>query len=171
MADETSMEELAANFRYMQLFAHMAHNQVSGMHFFEDHEFLGELYGTYEGVYDDLIERMIGLDQSPDIKEINDEANEYLQEAEPTAGLGFFSHLLECEEEVCEMIEKLVKEEGLTQATINLLVQIADDAEKRQYKLKQKLGDGMVNEKAGDALDRLAMSRRRHEESEGEEGY
>jgi len=160
MKDEASMEALAANFRYMQLYAHLGHNKVSGPNFFEDHQYLGDLYGVYEGVYDDLIERMIGLGKAPDIKEINDEANEYLQEAEPTAGIGFFSHLLECEEEICEMVEKLVKTD-LSQATINLLVQFADDSEKRQYKLRQKLGEAALNERAGDALDRLAAVRRK----------
>ena len=160
MKDEASMEALAANFRYMQLFAHLGHNKAAGPNFFEDHEYLGTLYGVYEGVYDDLIERMIGLGKNPDIKAINDEANEYLQEAPPAAGIGFFSHLLECETDVCEMVEKLVKT-GLSQATINLLVQFADDSEKRQYQLRQKLADGELSERAGDALDRLAAVRRK----------
>ena len=55
------MKDLAILYRAAQLLAHEKHNLVAGRTFFEDHEFLGDLYGTYETAYDGIVERMIGL--------------------------------------------------------------------------------------------------------------
>ena len=60
------MKDLAIYYRCAQFYSHAAHNLAFGDEFFQDHEYLGELYGAYETAYDDIIERMIGLGKSPD---------------------------------------------------------------------------------------------------------
>jgi DNA-binding ferritin-like protein len=165
------LEKLAVKFRAMQLIAHAGHNKVSGPTFFEDHEFLGGLYGTYEGIYDALVERLIGLGKSPDLGKVGDEANTYFQEEIKDLCPGssaFLTCLLECEKEANDLVEKATSSKEYTQATINLLAQIGDDSEVRQYKIQQRLGDMGLNEKPGDALDRL-MHEKMQEEDEGEE--
>jgi DNA-binding ferritin-like protein len=158
----TNLDELAAQFRAMQLFAHIGHNRVSGPSFFEDHEFLGGLYEIYEGIYDSLAERMIGLGESPDLWEVTDSANGKVQEMQAgTSSLDILSQLLAAEKTACSEIEGLIKGSGFSQATVNLLAQIADDSEQRQYKIQQRVGKLKLSESPGDALDRLAAAKQR----------
>jgi DNA-binding ferritin-like protein len=165
MSTEYSLESLAIEFRFMQLFAHIGHNRVAGCCFFEDHAYLGSLYETYEGVYDDLVERMIGLGESPDLWKISKAADEQLQGARAgTSSMDYLEKLLECEKEACEQIEDLAEEDGCTQATVNMLVQFADDSEKRQYKIQQRLSK--LSENAGEALDRLAAEKQMETDEE-----
>lgn len=160
-----SLETLAVDFRAMQLFAHIGHNRVAGCCFFEDHAFLGDLYGTYEGVYDDLVERMIGLGKSPDLWQISEAADKELQSMRAgSSSQDYLAKLLKCEKDICEEIEGLVEDAECSQATINMLVQFADDSEKRQYKLQQRLNKLSETESAGDALDRLASEKQMEEE-------
>ena len=80
------MEKLATKLRYMQFYAHNAHNMCKGDTFFSDHEELGELYGTYEGLYDSVVERMIGTGQTIDLVKVQTEAVKMLDsDATPTS--------------------------------------------------------------------------------------
>lgn len=133
------MDSIVAQLRALQFLAHRAHNVVKGPTFFEDHEFLGDLYPAYETAYDDLVERIIGTNaESLSICKVNKAAAEMSSvsptETKPDA---FFRIILKGEKDLCAMIEKSIKEQ--TQGTQNLLAQIADDSEKRCYKLKQRL--------------------------------
>mgnify|MGYP001605842147 CR=1 FL=1 len=65
------MEEVAKTLRFMQFYAHEAHNLCSGDTFFSDHDHLGGLYSAYEGEYDSVIERMVGLEIKVDIAKVN----------------------------------------------------------------------------------------------------
>ena len=139
-----SLSALTVKFRAMQLFAHIGHNLVSGQNFKEDHEFLGELYETYEGVYDSLVERMIGLGTDPDLFEITNAANDMLQNVlyiDNASNDDWFSSLLDSEKSVCAIIQGAMRETftDTTEATKNLLAQIADDSEQRQYKMQQRI--------------------------------
>lgn len=131
------MESLATSFRAAQFVAHRAHHLCACATFLQDHEFFGELYSTYEDVYDSLIERMIGLGQSPDINAIT------LDAARTAAGQNtaevdrMFSMLLKLERSFCAEIAKIQAEQ--TPGTQNLLQGIADESEKRQYKIRQRL--------------------------------
>lgn len=126
---------LASLLRYMQFYAHMAHNLLGGETFFQDHSFLGELYEAYEGEYDDVIERLIGLEEDPDLIQIHKDAVEQLEK--PESYKICFKELLKCEEEICKMIEEIVKDSS--QGTMQLIGDIANKSEMRQYKLKQRL--------------------------------
>lgn len=138
------MKELASILRALQLYSHNAHNYVQGPSFFQDHEFLGELYPEYESDYDDMIERIIGLygSDSLDLNIILDMAVSKLRSYPIKADLNsvYFEAILHCEKELCDHVEKLVKVSGVTQGSIQLITEIANKSEIRQYKLKQRIG-------------------------------
>jgi|688.fasta_scaffold179254_2 DNA-binding ferritin-like protein len=132
------MIKLATQLRYMQFYAHNAHNLCQGDTFFADHEELGDLYGVYEGLYDSVIERMIGLGQSVDLVKIQVEAAKMLDsEAEPKAFSSAFSGLLTCEHDLCKVISDA--NEGASLGTQDLLQAMCNESEVRQYKFKQRL--------------------------------
>lgn len=133
------MDIIATYLRFLQLYAHNAHNMIQGPMFFEYHDFLGELYPVYESAYDSVIERALGLGIELDLKKITSEAN-YLIETKPfevKEPLKLFAHILDCEKILCNLIGQ-----SFDQATIGsqqLLGDIADKSEGRQYKIKQLL--------------------------------
>lgn len=132
------MIKLATQLRYMQFYAHNAHNLCQGDTFFADHEELGDLYGVYEGLYDSVIERMIGLGQSVDLVKVQVDAAKMLDgEAEPKAFSSAFSGLLTCENDLCKLISEA--NTGASLGTQDLLQAMCNDAEVRQYKFKQRL--------------------------------
>lgn len=158
------MTALASIFRFLQLFAHAAHNMTKGCTFMQDHAFFGELYAAYEEAFDDLVERQIGLGKLTDIQERFDIDLKAVNILKNTQGEdltdcdGFYEILLEMEQEVCAKIEKLASGK-ISQGTMNLLAQLADDSEKRQYKIGQRLGDddaaeGETSEDDGDEIKR-----------------
>lgn len=132
--------QIAVHFRFLQLFAHNAHNLVKGPNFFEDHEFLGDLYATYETGYDDTVERMIGLGEDPELMTLQQTAAELLKnEPQPDDNSLWFSRILTGERVLQTMVQKCFAEGGYSQGTLNLLAQFADDSEKRVYKLQQRI--------------------------------
>ena len=132
------MIALATQFRAAQFYAHNAHNQASGATFFSDHEFLGELYGTYEEAYDGLIERMIGLGMEINLPEITCEASTEVEKSgDDHTTTECFKYLLEMEKAICKEIEKEMQIS--TVGTQNFIAQLADDSEVRQYKIGQRL--------------------------------
>lgn len=126
---------LATLLRLMQFYAHIAHNKLGGETFFQDHAFLGELYAGYESDYDDVVERMIGLGEKVDLIEIHKKAADSLYECESYKEC--FKELLDMEKDLCDAIEKLVKDSS--EGTKQLIGGIADKSEMRQYKIKQRL--------------------------------
>ena len=130
------MEKIAMVLRSLQLYAHQAHNLISGKEFFADHGFLGELYPAYEADYDDVIERSIGLGKPINIKKVNQAAAESLQD-DSSVKENCFEEILQSEEYLCEVIQDSL--EGLSEGTRQLLGGIADKSEMRQYKLKQRI--------------------------------
>lgn len=125
--------ELAIHFRYMQLYAHNAHNLACGETFFEDHKFLGKIYPAYEAAYDSLVERCISLSEEIDLVEVQKRAAAMLEEG------ASFHVILTGENVIQQIVEKCFKEDDYTQGTLNLLAQLADDSEVRTYQLEQKL--------------------------------
>lgn len=126
---------IASILRYMQFLGHLGHNLLGGQTFFQDHAFLADLYAAYEAHYDDIVERMIGTGEEIDLVKVQKDAVSGLKD--PKSYEACFKELLDCEVELCNMIEKLV--EGSSQGAANLLQDLADKSEKRQYKLKQRL--------------------------------
>lgn len=131
------MQELASQLRAMQLYAHACHNVVSGPHFLDYHDFFGELYPAYEKDYDSVVERGIGLGMFSNVTQITAQAaqlfakeNYSLQEAQY-----MFHTLLKMERAVCTMVKDYYSKS--TPGTQQLLGNIADMSEVRQYKLRQ----------------------------------
>lgn len=132
------MDHVAIILRALQLYAHNAHNLAKGKTFLPDHEFLGELYAAYEGEYDSVVERMIGLgEEAVDLNEITKQAATAATANEFSDNDGAFSVLLVTEKELCASIDKEMA--GASNGTQNLLQTIADNSEMRQYKLKRRL--------------------------------
>lgn len=145
------MQTLASIYRFLQLFAHAGHHLAKGCTFNQDHAFFGELYAAYGEAFDEVVERLIGTGKLKSVKDriaLDTKASAILAKTdseELTCAEDYFELLLEMETEICGKIEKLC-EGKLSQGTLNLLAQLADDSEKRQYKLAQR-----VAEKEGDS--------------------
>jgi DNA-binding ferritin-like protein len=131
------MHNTAIILRALQLYAHNAHNLAKGKTFLQDHEFLGELYPAYEGEYDSIVERMIGLGEEPDLNDITKQAADAATANEFKDDENAFSVLLVTEKELCSSIKKDMTD--ASNGTQNLLQTIADNSEMRQYKLKRRL--------------------------------
>lgn len=138
------MIELLACLRALQLFTHHAHNLCGRVAFFSDHEFFGSSYGELEGDYDSLIERIIGTKgEVPELelKALLSMVGSKLIDA-PSVGQKenkiFFQYQLKHEQIICKYIEQLCKTGGLSQGQVQLLGDIAQRSEIRQYKIKQR---------------------------------
>lgn len=133
------MNALIIHLRFMQLFAHAVHNLCKGATFFEDHAFFGDAYESHEADYDDVVERTIGLfgPQTVDFKKIAMMAAHELEQADLSAQV--FEQQLKHEQELCSMIDSLCKHKAANQGLVQLLGNIADKSQVRQYKIKQKL--------------------------------
>lgn len=132
--------ELAIHFRFLQLYAHNAHNLIQGETFFADHKFLGGLYGEYEESYDAIVERMIGLGENPELMTLQKSAADMLAtEKQPMDCEGWFARILQGEKTTVAIVQKCFEEGDYTQGTLNLLAGIADTSETRIYKLSQRL--------------------------------
>lgn len=132
------MKNLAITLRAAQLFTHAAHNTISGCTFFSDHEFLGELYGTYEEVYDAVVERMIGLGQAIDLQEITRAscAKSLENDASKMDSTDIFVFLLSVEADIRKWAESYNADASF--GSKNFLQGIADDSEMRSYKIGQR---------------------------------
>lgn len=137
------MKELVVLLRLMQFYSHNAHNLAARIVFHQDHEFFAELYQAYEDNYDDVVERMIGLmgPQSINLNEIQLLASQQLQvfPLQVKENGMFLEQILKFEKQLCLQIEALCKTIGLSQGSIQLLGDIGNASEKRQYKIKQRL--------------------------------
>jgi DNA-binding ferritin-like protein len=139
------MHNLAAIFRFLQLFAHAAHNLTNGCTFFADHKFLQKLYAEYEDAFDATVERLIGIGEIKTANErieIDCKATSILEKADAEnldCAEEWFEVLQDMEIELCKAIEKLAKSSKISQGTLNLIAQFADDSEVRQYRIGQRL--------------------------------
>lgn len=138
------MIELLACLRALQLFTHHAHNLCARVAFFSDHEFFGEVYGEAESDYDSVIERIIGKKGEVPELELGSFMSKVTAKLSGAPSIGqkenkvFFMHQLKMEENICSYVEQLCKAGGLSQGQIQLLGDIAQRSEIRQYKIKQR---------------------------------
>lgn len=128
--------------RAMQMYAHHAHNLCARVVFFQDHDAFGAFYSEYEGDYDDVVERQIGLagDGGLELSAILSGVAQKLS-GKPTVGVKenaiYFATLLTMEQELCSTIKPLLP--SVSEGTRQLLGEICNKSEKRQYKIKQRL--------------------------------
>ena len=130
------MKTTAIILRAAQLTAHNAHNLARGATFFEDHEFFGGLYPAYEAEYDNVVERMLGLEQEVDLIAINRQASEIAAANKPVDDNGWLAALLAMEKRICSVAEQDAK--GVSFGSQNFLQGIADSSEKRIYQFVRR---------------------------------
>lgn len=135
------MKEIAVLLRTMQLYSHNSHNLVKGSLFFQDHDFLGELYPKYESEYDSLIERMLGLGIDFDILLIQIEAVEQLKSLPSNFNENkeCLKILLEMEQSLCSLIEAIIRAIKPSEGSRQMLGEMCNQSEMRQYKLSQRV--------------------------------
>lgn len=104
--------------------------------FFADHEYLGELYEAYESAYDAVIERSIGLGIAVDLSAIGIDAAQRAARWRGNKTALAFDYLLDVERGIVSEARRLSP--FSTFGTVNLLSQLADDSEARQYKLLRR---------------------------------
>lgn len=133
------MKNIATALRKAQFLAHAGHNLISGPTFVQDHEFLGELYPTYETSYDSVIERMIGLGEAVDPIQLTEDAITSLNADDvkfnPTS---IYEGLLDIERQIQEEISDYLSD-GVSHGTSNLLECLADESEARIYMFRQSI--------------------------------
>ena len=135
------MEELAILFRFKQLLGQQCHQMVSRSVFKQDHEMLGDIYEKADGHYDSIIERLIGLGRTPNIPTINLQAAQKLQQLVLSykENAECFSAILNLNKQILQNIEMLAKSPGISQGTLQLIGGHADEIEKENYFLGQRL--------------------------------
>lgn len=137
------MKELLVLLRAMQIYSHSAHHLCKGTSFFSDHEFFGDTYSALESDYDDVAERIIGLygEQPLQLQPLLVAVTQKLTDA-PSIGVQdnkeFFIHQLKMEESLCGLIKKII-DAGVTPGTDQLIGEICNKSESRQYKIKERL--------------------------------
>lgn len=134
------MKELAILLKLLNVYSHNAHNLVEKSLFFQDHEYLAELYSAYDDAYDSVIERIIGLTDSSAINliEINTIAAQTLQSlpSKESENVAYFQKIEQMEQKLRSHIQTL--NPSVSIGTQQLIGGLADDSEKRSYKIKQR---------------------------------
>ena len=141
---ENSLKELVVLLRTMQLFYHNCHNVCFGATFLSDHNLFADFYGQIEDDYDSVAERLIGLygKQHLSLKEIMEKVEdlvEELQEPNKAAVEGMLAQGGLLEFRLKSTIDMLCKSTELSEGSRNLLAQVADNAEMRIYKIRQRM--------------------------------
>lgn len=131
------MKTVAIMLRALQLGAHNAHNLAKGPTFMQDHEHFAELYAAYEGEYDDVVERMIGLGVEIDLVAINKMAADLSAAMDNSSSDASFSVILAADKKLMATVEDEADSASL--GSQDLLQKIADACERRQYKIQQRL--------------------------------
>lgn len=137
------MKELLSLLRAMQLYAHSAHLLCKGQSFLSDHELFGDIYSEVEGDFDGVAERIIGLygEEPLQLQSLMASVNAKIQAA-PSVGLEnnkpLFEHQLKMEESLCGIVKQIIAA-GVTPGVEQLVGEICNKSEMRQYKIKQRL--------------------------------
>jgi DNA-binding ferritin-like protein len=128
------MTDLLALFIALRDFSHIAHLSVTGEAFFSDHEFFGEYYQALDTAYDSVAERAIWLETKPDLFTVHANANKLLATMKDRRD--WFVCLAEGEAKLREELTTAIA--TASEGTKNLLAQLADESERREFKLKQR---------------------------------
>lgn len=138
------MLELAVLCRAMQLFAHSVHHLCARTPFHQDHAFFSDTYQAMDSAYDSVIERIIGLygEDAVELNRIVAEVALKLHDC-PSTGVKenkeFYVQQLKFEQELCKLVETICKHPNVSQGTIQVIADLGDKSEVRQYKIKQRI--------------------------------
>lgn len=137
-----NLEKIAVILRGGQIYAQHAHNFSCGTPFHSDHNFFGDVYDAYADAYDSVIERSIGLGARPNGLEIARKGitavSEFPLECE-NDNRAFYQALALIEQELCSAIESCCKSNRYSEGTIQLIGELCNQSEMRQYKIRQRL--------------------------------
>lgn len=137
------MKELLYLLRGMYLFAHSAHHLVKGTPFHSDHGFFGDVYNDIEGDYDDVAERIIGLygEEHLKLQDVVSGAMNKIADA-PSVGVSdnkvFYDYQYKLDERLKTLIKQIIAT-GVSPGVEQLIGEIANKAEMRCYKVKQRM--------------------------------
>lgn len=138
------LSKIAAYIRAMELYYQSCHNLVKGPVFSQDHATFGSFYEAMGAAYDSVIERAINIegdqaaDLIPQIKEIYDHLK-----GKPCCNVPenkvYFVAALDCEKSLCQMIDQVCKDPATSEGTKQLIGDIADASEVRQYLIMRRI--------------------------------
>lgn len=130
---------LATYLRSMQLYYHNCHNMTKGSSFVGDHNLFGELYPELENQYDSLVERIIGISDQPlNLFEMNSKSGLLMKNLpQQMSNDDMFRNGLNFEKQLIRLCEEIDKS-GFSSGTRQLVGDLANSAEMRVYKLKQR---------------------------------
>lgn len=138
------MLQLIILLRTMHLYYHQVHHVVGGPNFFADHAFLDGVYNKTNSWYDSVVERFVGQDNDTNkldlnhiIYEVSELLSEYPINSDPEHLL---SQGLTMEKSLCEMIALVSP--NVSEGTKQLIGDIANESEVRQYLLQRRLLSG-----------------------------
>ena len=134
------LHNVAIVLRTLQLYGQNAHNLTKGRSFFSDHEALSDFYVEAAESYDMVIERILGTEEKCDLVLIHEKTvatmkklPHYVEDQK-----GMFNALLSLEKELCSMVNSMDKSK-LSEGTVQLVGEIANRSEARQYLIKRRL--------------------------------
>lgn len=133
--------KIAIQLRMMQLASHHIHHIVSRALFFQDHEAFSDFYKQLEDDYDGVAERIVGFSGSLDIQLLNKEVFQKLNTVQfnTAENKDLFKQLLILEKELCSLCNLLDKSPDTSSGTKQLVGDICNLSEIRQYKIKQRI--------------------------------
>jgi DNA-binding ferritin-like protein len=136
--------QIAIQLRAMQMFYHSAHHLSSRVAFFSDHEAFGAFYEACNLGFDNVMERMIGL-HGPQSAALNPILQAVAQKCatlpsvEAKDDKQLFEAGLKLEQELCSMIDQVLKSGQCTEGTRQMLGDEANFSEGRQFKIKMRI--------------------------------
>lgn len=127
---------LACQLRLMNLFYHNQHNLAKGIAFESDHELFLEFYEKMDDDYDDVVERSIGMGMSSpsNLALSTQHVAEKIKDVPVDKP---FETAEQLEKILCDYC-KLIDKDGSI-GVKQLVGEIANQSEIRQYKIKQRL--------------------------------
>jgi len=137
------MKALIEHLKAMHMYFHFAHLAVARASFIGDHKYFKD---AYEAIFDDLdsvIERGVGLFSEALLSQIAIMFENAVIKVKslPVGNVAdnrvFFENALALEQTLCDLIANLAK--SATVGTEQLVTEIANKSEVRQYKIKQRL--------------------------------
>lgn len=138
------MYQLLVCLRALQIIAHHYHNLCARVAFQADHEFFKEVYESAEEDYDSVIERIIGIqgEDKLNLQALMMAVIKKVGEA-PSVGVSnnkvFYEEVLKHEIYICDIVKEVISTSMISPGTEQLIGEIANKSEVRQYKIKQRI--------------------------------
>jgi DNA-binding ferritin-like protein len=121
---------------------HNGHHVVGRAPFFADHAALADFYEAVDGEYDMLSEKFCskyGSDKLSFSVLMGLAADKARGAAAPTENKDVFTRGLQAEQELCKLLENMIKTLPTSEGERQLLGNICQASEGRQYKIKQRI--------------------------------